>query len=459
MIVGERIAEAKALEIFLDVDGLRTRAKKLKSQVSRAPWSGQGTLAMRITRLVTTFCCFILPFVLNCSSPANRGAGAANERPSAGTSSSSANGGTGAGGAAATGSGGSDGSLPSSGGSAGSPDPGAETSGAGLANGGDSGATSAGAGSGPLGGSAGALGVAGSAATAGAGGSAPVAPPVLDTKSTLAIASGGAGYKVDGNVIYGPLPTQRLDVLYPTNAGPKGTQTLPGVIMFHGGGWIEDHKANIQSFVTAFLAHGFIVCTVEYRLADGTATGAIAPAAVEDALLAAQWFWQHLDYYHIDKTKYVSTGGSAGGHLALMVGMATSAAQAGPVNPTDFKIAAIVNGYGPTDVTDLLSRGTSWAVQWLPANTPDRAGIAARMSPINYVRADIPPLITVQGSDDTTVPVVQNQDLVAALQAAGADASMHLVAGAGHGFATPAGAWADAQTAMFGFLVQHGIGK
>ena len=33
------------------------------------------------------------------------------------------------------------------------------------------------------------------------------------------------------------------------------------------------------------------------------------------------------------------------------------------------------------------------------------------------------------------------------------------VAGAGHGFATPAGAWADAQTAMFGFLVQHGIGK
>ena len=415
---------------------------------------------MRITRLVTTFCCFAVPFLANCSSPSNGGAGAANEASGAGLSGSSLAGSGGASGATATASGGSDGSLSSNGGSDAVSNSGAATGGAASADGGAPAGTSAG--SGQSGGASGALGSAGSAgstAAAGAGGSVSVAPPVLDTKSTLAIASGGAGYKVDGNVIYGPLPTQRLDVLYPTNAGPNGTQTLPGVIMFHGGGWIEDHKANIQSFVTAFLAHGFIVCTVEYRLADGTATGAIAPAAVEDALLAAQWFWQHLDYYHIDKTQYVSTGGSAGGHLALMVGMATSAAQAGPVNPTDFKIAAIVNGYGPTDVTDLLNRGTSWAVQWLPANTPDRAGIAARMSPINYVRADIPPLITVQGSDDTTVPVVQNQNLVAALQTAGADASMHLVAGAGHGFATPAGAWADAQTAMFGFLVQHGIGK
>jgi acetyl esterase/lipase len=414
---------------------------------------------MHITRLVTTLCCLAVPFAASCSSPSNSGAGAAVEPSSAGMSSSARGGDTnvsGVSGAAATAGGGSDGSLSNNGGSAGTPDSGAGTGGTSLADGGAP--ASAGAGSGEIGGASGALGSAGSA-TAGAGGSAPVAPPVRDTKSTLAIASGGAGYKVDGNVIYGPLSTQRLDVLYPTNAGPNGTQTLPGVIMFHGGGWIEDHKANIQSFVTAFLAHGFVVCTVEYRLADGTATGAIAPAAVEDALLAAQWFWQHLDYYHVDKTKYISTGGSAGGHLALMVGMATSAAEAGPVNPTDFKIAAIVNGYGPTDVTDLLKRGTSWAVQWLPANTPDRAGIAARMSPINYVRADIPPLITVQGSDDTTVPVVQNQDLVAALQAAGADASIHLVAGAGHGFATPAGAWADAQTAMFGFLVQHGIGK
>jgi acetyl esterase/lipase len=420
---------------------------------------------MQTTRLRIALCGFAVCGLLGCSSnstpqaeessggePGSAGLAGSGVVSAAGAASTGTSGATASGGAGVGGFTGASGG-PSSAGSA--------SAGAGAGGLGNSGGSSGSGGASGSGGSTSGGGAAGSASGAGGGaaGAAAITPPVKDTKSTLAIASGGAGYKVDGNVIYGPLSTQRLDVIYPSNAGPTGTQTLPGVIMFHGGGWIEDHKANIQSFVQAFLAHGFIVCTVEYRLADGTATGAIAPAAVEDALLSAKWFWDHLDYYHIDKTKYVVTGGSAGGHLALMVGMATSAAQAGPVNPTDYKIAAIVDGYGPTDVTDLLRRGTSWAVQWLPANTPDRAAIAVRMSPVTYVRADIPPMIAVQGSDDTTVPVVQSQTLVTALQAAGADASLHLVAGAGHGFATPAGAWTDAQAAMFGFLTQHGIGK
>ena len=112
---------------------------------------------------------------------------------------------------------------------------------------------------------------------------------------------------------------QRLDVMYPTNAGPHGTVTLPGVIMFHGGGWIDNKpaalKASMSSFFSRFLKHGFLVCNVEYRLADGTANGATAPAADQDALLAAKWFWDHLDYYHVDKTKYVVTG-RVGGRTA-----------------------------------------------------------------------------------------------------------------------------------------------
>ena len=122
----------------------------------------------------------------------------------------------------------------------------------------------------------------------------------------------------------------------------------------------------------------------------------------------------------------------------MMVGMATPAAQLGPTSPNDYQIAAIVNGYGPPDVTDLLKRGTSFAVQWLPASTPDRDVLALRVSPLTYARADIPPLITVQGSNDTTVPVAENQHLDQVLKAAGADAEIHLVRGAGHGFASPA---------------------
>ncbi|MEO8215388.1 MAG: alpha/beta hydrolase, partial [Myxococcales bacterium] len=271
------------------------------------------------------------------------------------------------------------------------------------------------------------------------------------------IALAPAGYKVDGNVIYGPLPAQRLDVLYPDGAGPGGSQLLPGVIFFHGGGWTGSDKTGAPFWLERYLKHGFVVATVEYRRADGSSTGAIAPAAVEDALLAAKWFWDHLDYYHVDRTKYVTSGGSAGGHLALMVGMATAAAQAGPVNPTDFRIAAIVNGYGPTDVADLIKRNISFAIKWLPANTPNRDAIAARMSPMTYVRKDIPPLLTVQGDGDPTVPVDQNQKLFTALKAVGAEVGLHLVAGAGHGFTNSS--WPEAEKAVFDFLTSHGIGK
>ena len=148
----------------------------------------------------------------------------------------------------------------------------------------------------------------------------PVTPPVPDTKSTIRISGGaGSGYTVEGNIPYGPNPMHRLDVIYPTSAGPKGTQILPVVVMFHGGGWIHNDydgsgKASMSTFYTRFLKHGFLVCNAEYRVANTSPNNAIAPAAVQDALLAAKWCWDHIDYYHGDRTRYVVTGASAGGH-------------------------------------------------------------------------------------------------------------------------------------------------
>jgi acetyl esterase/lipase len=184
--------------------------------------------------------------------------------------------------------------------------------------------------------------------------------------------------------------------------------------------------------------------------------GAPAPAAVQDALLAAQWCWNYMDYYHADRTKYVATGASAGGHLALMVGMATPAANLGPTSPTNFKIAAIVDGYGPADIEAEIN---GVAKGWFPANLPNRAAIEKQVNPITYVRADVPPMICVQGQNDTTAPVRDSQSLVAKLVAAGADASIHLVPGQGHGYTTTAAGWPDAEKAMFDWLTGKGIGK
>jgi len=290
----------------------------------------------------------------------------------------------------------------------------------------------------------------------------PIVAPVSDTASKVPV-SNAPGYKVEANFAYGPLTAQRLDVIYPPTAGPKGTQVLPVVLMFHGGGWVHSYtndygsgKDHMTTFFDRFLAHGFMVCNAEYRVNDNTVDGAPAPAAAEDALLAAKWCWDHLDYFHGDKTRFVVTGASAGGHLALLVGMATPAAMLGPTSPAGYQVAAIVDGYGPADIEAEL-RGV--AAGWFPANLPDRLAIAKTVNPMTYIRKDIPPMIVVQGSLDTTAPIGDSRRMVAMLKAAGADVTMHEVPGAAHGFATPASAWPDAEKAMFDWLTGKGIGK
>jgi acetyl esterase/lipase len=298
----------------------------------------------------------------------------------------------------------------------------------------------------------------GASTAAGGSPSGPITAPVRDTASKVPISS-APGNTVEANYAYGPLTAQRLDVIYPPGAGPKGTQILPVVLMFHGGAWIHSYnndsgKDHMTTFFDRYLKHGFMVCNAEYRVSDGSPDAGAAPAAVQDALLAAKWCWDHLDYFHGDKTKYVVTGASAGGHLALMVGMTTPAAMLGPTTPTDYNIAAIVSGYGPADIEAEINKV---AAGWLPPGLPNRLAIAHEVNPINYVRASVPPLIVVQGANDTTAPVPDSEKLVMLLKAAGADASIHLVPGATHGFTDAT--WPDAEAAMFNWLVGKGIGK
>jgi acetyl esterase/lipase len=285
---------------------------------------------------------------------------------------------------------------------------------------------------------------------------------VRDTASKVPISS-APGYVVEGNYPYGSLTAQRLDVIYPSGAGPKGTKVLPAVLMFHGGAWIHSYtnnygsgKDHMSTFFDRFLAHGFLVFNAEYRVNDGTPDGAPAPAAVADALSAAKWCWDYMDYFHADRSQFVVTGASAGGHLALMVGMTTPDAMLGPTSPADYRIAGIVSGYGPADIEAELN---GVAKDWIPASLPNRLAIAKLVNPQTYVRKDVPPLIVVQGALDTTAPVADSHRLVDRLTAAGADASMHEVPGAGHGFQTPSTAWPDAEKAMFDWLVAHGIGE
>ena len=185
---------------------------------------------------------------------------------------------------------------------------------------------------------------------------------------------------------------------------PRGIDgPVPTFIYYHGGGWVGGSKeANVLRLMP-YLEQGWAAVNVQYRLGDVS----LAPAAVEDSLCALRWVARNAEQYGFDTDRLVVSGNSAGGHLALTTGMfdpSSGLDRQCPGAETP-QVAAIVNWYGITDVGDLLDgvNQKSYAVRWM-GSLPDAAEIARRVSPLTYVRSDLPPIITIHGDADPTVP-------------------------------------------------------
>ena len=214
-----------------------------------------------------------------------------------------------------------------------------------------------------------------------------------------------------------------------------------------------------------YLEMGWAVVNVEYRLGRN----ALAPGAVEDCRCALRWVYENAEDYNIDTSRLVVTGASAGGHLSLTTGMLPAAAGLDRLCPGrdadrpgwaaadeyEMPVAAIVNWFGITDVGDLLEgvNAKSYAVAWMGSRS-DRMDLAKRVSPMTYVRAGLPPILTIHGDVDNIVPYQHALDLHAALDDAGVTNRIHTVPGKGHGNFTP-----DEQQEIFrvirAFLAEH----
>jgi acetyl esterase/lipase len=234
-----------------------------------------------------------------------------------------------------------------------------------------------------------------------------------------------ADYQIEANIRYSLHPETVLDII---QARAPALKNRPGVIVIHGGGWIQgDKESMLERFCLPFVEHGFVVANVEYRLA----ASATAPAAVNDVLEAAKWFRDHAADYKVDPNQIIVTGNSAGGHLAMMVGMAPESAGLGP----SIKIVAIVNFYGISDVPDQLQGAhlQTYAVTWVPEQ-PGRMELAKKLSPITYVRKGLPPVLSIHGDADPVVPYDQSVRLTKELKAAGDQVELITVPGGEHGF-------------------------
>jgi acetyl esterase/lipase len=251
------------------------------------------------------------------------------------------------------------------------------------------------------------------------------APDVLEPSTLLAFR-----YRIEPNIIYLTVNgwNARLDLYLPIHAsGPTAT-----FVYFHGGGWVTGSKDEAALEVLPYLAMGFAVVNVDYRLAQV----ALAPAAVEDGRCALRWVFRHAQQYGLDAGRIVVGGMSAGGHIALLTAMAPASAGLDRLCPgnEDLKVAAIVNFFGIVDVLDILVgvHARDFATGWF-GQLPDREKLARDLSPIQYVHPHGPPVITVHGDADPVVPFEHARRLARALDSAGVTNKLVTVHGGKHG--------------------------
>jgi acetyl esterase/lipase len=273
---------------------------------------------------------------------------------------------------------------------------------------------------------------------------------VLTSSSLIA-----AEVTVSKDVVYGKGDDTPLlmDIYDPPLIG----QSRPAAIVIHGGGWLNGDKSKFAPDANWFAKQGIFTICVNYRLS----AEAKAPAAVEDVKCAVRWLRANAAEHHLDTAHLLATGSSAGGHLALVLGLCHEKELEGKGGNEDQSsaVSGVIDNYGIADVNDLLegAHKKSWAEAWIPRDLPEREAAIKLVSPIENVSKEAVPLLIVHGDSDPIVPyehsVALNQKMK---NTAGVYCKLFTVPGGGHG-ANFSGSLKNIQEEKIQFLKEQGF--
>ncbi len=220
-----------------------------------------------------------------------------------------------------------------------------------------------------------------------------------------------------GTVIHSNIPYNNdtlkkhlLDIYLPANA--KGE--MPLVVFIHGGGWIGNDKYADMGYMTntinSMLENGFAMASIDYRFAQN----AVFPAILQDCNKAVSFLYDNADKYSLDKNRIALMGFSAGGHLASLMGTSQNNKVenlyfSNSYRP--FKYKAVVDFYGPTDLTLLPGNEDEKSPEaiLIGAKPLERPDLAKAASPITYIDKNDPPFIIFHGEKDNIVSNKQSK--------------------------------------------------
>ena len=257
---------------------------------------------------------------------------------------------------------------------------------------------------------------------------------------------------IDQDIAYSKVGSRelKLDIARPA----EGDGPFPAVLVIHGGAWRQGNKADVRPILPQFVEHGFVAISPEYRFCPQNAF----PAQIHDVKAAVRWLKVNAKKYRIDPDRIGAMGFSAGGHLAMMLGLTSpNDGLEGDVSAgaPDSRVKAVVNYFGPTDLAakDIPDICKPWVKDFLGGSPQDRPDAAAKASPLTFVSKDDAPVLTFQGTKDSLVPYTQAIKLADAMSSAGVPGRVELILGADHG-------WAGAEMARtvnetFGFLDRY----
>jgi acetyl esterase/lipase len=228
---------------------------------------------------------------------------------------------------------------------------------------------------------------------------------------------------------YGPEPHQVLDLERPDPdlfPGPR-----PVLIYLHAGGWIAGDRTEVPDMVTAQVARGYALASIDYRLAtvgpDGQPVASF-PGAIWDVKRAIRYVKANATTWGIDPDRVIVVGASAGGHLAAFVG-ATRGLFEPPDMPLtrdarrDSSVRGVVDFVGPTDLTTFERTEHPWAApltaaflgcarpsEGNPLTCPDDRLETASVAP--WIDRTDPPIFLAYGAhDELVVPATQGDPL------------------------------------------------
>lgn len=251
-------------------------------------------------------------------------------------------------------------------------------------------------------------------------------------------------FKTEQNIVYKTVNGESLDLILflPKRESPGKT---PVMLYTHEGGWGGGDKFKVfrppfLNTLRILLDSGIACATIEYRLTRvGKST---AVDSVTDCKDAARFLVRYAPRYGLDPNRMGVWGGSAGGHLALMTGLADNGLFPGAetllaANP---QFRCIASYYPAVSFLEpVLAKGTNFEkpariVPLIGGSLERKRDVAALISPTEHVRKDSPPVLVLHGDRDATVPITHAHYFMKIATERGADAELLIVKGGGHGF-------------------------